>query len=185
MNIRKAKITIHRMVGGTVPLETERLRLRRHLTGDGELLHSLIGCDEEMHKYTGWNPYATAESACNMVQEFIDSYTDEYFFGWAIELKDQDSAQSAELVGTIGAYDYDPEENSVEVGISIARKYWGRGYGYEALSAVLKYLTEDKGISLVKAWCQEGNMGSKTIMEKCGMKFTSADSDNKLHYEYR
>ena len=171
--------------GGTVPLETERLRMRRHVSTDGELLHSLIGCDEEMHKYTGWNPYATAESALSMVQEFIESYSEEYFFGWAIELKDQEGAQAPELIGTIGAYDYSPEENSVEVGISIARKYWGRGYGHEALAAVLKYLTEDKGISLVKAWCAEGNVGSKNIMEKCGMKYASTDSENKLHYEYR
>ena len=172
-------------LSGTVPLDTGRLRLRRHVITDGELLYYLIGCDEEMHKYTGWNPYASAESARSMVQEFIDSYSDEYFFGWAIELKDPENSSASELIGTIGAYDYNPEENSVEVGISIARKHWGRGYGYEALSAVLKYLTEDKAISLVKAWCQEGNTGSKTIMEKCGMKFTNIDSDNKLHYEYR
>lgn len=149
-------------MGGTIQLETKRLVLRKHVAEDAEFLYSVLGTDEASYEYSGWNPYATPEMARETVGRFIDSYDDEDFYGWAITL-------DGEIIGTIGAYDYDPEESSIEAGISIAREYWGRGYATEAIERVLRYLTEDRKIGVVKAWCADDNIGSSRIMEKCGM----------------
>jgi ribosomal-protein-alanine N-acetyltransferase len=37
------------------------------------------------------------------------------------------------MIGTIGAYDFDPEKNQIEVGFSIERASWGYGYAAEAV----------------------------------------------------
>lgn len=92
-----------------------------------------------MYEYSGWNPYATPEMARDTVGRFIESYKDEHFYGWAIDC-------DGRLIGTIGAYDYNAEKSSVEVGISIDRDHWGKGYATEALKAVLAYLTYDMNI---------------------------------------
>jgi len=39
------------------------------------------------------------------------------------------------MIGNIGAYDYDSKKNQIEVGFSIERASWGKGYAAEALEA--------------------------------------------------
>ena len=132
-----------------------------------------------------------SEMAEGAVREFIDSYADEHFYGWAIEV---DGA----LCGTIGAYDYQVGaggcgDDRIEVGLSIARNCWGRGYATEALKAVLSYLTENEGISCVTAWCAAENIGSRRAVEKAGMKLVRTEEGglmvgdcvyDKLVFEY-
>lgn len=150
---------------GTIELRTERLLLRRYHIGDAKILHEEFGCDPKMFEYSGWNPYETAEMAENTVREFIASYDDPRFYGWAIDLNGQ-------LVGTIGAYDYDDEIGQIEVGMSIKRDCWGKGFAGEALTAVIHYLSEQEGIRNVTAWCASDNIGSMKVMKKAGMILT-------------
>lgn len=174
-------------MNGTLPLKTERLLLRRYTEKDAYGLYSDFGMDEMMYEYSGWNPYETEEAARKTVQQFIDSYGDKQVYSWAIE-------SDGQLVGTVGAYDYNPQENSIEIGISIARKYWGNGFAGEVLQRVLSYLTIEEGIETVKAWCADRNIGSKKAMERAGMVQKSREraalkiKDNtfdKLNYQYR
>ena len=173
-------------MNGTVRLETERLVLRQHVIEDADTLYAHFGTDEKMFEYSGWNRYATPEMARATVQRFIDSYADAYFFGWAIEADGQ-------LVGTVGAYDYDAEQSRIEIGLSIDRAHWGKGYATEAVQAVLAYLTGDQQIGTVTAWCASDNIGSKKAMEKCGMRCTGVERGaltiggktfNKLNFAY-
>ena len=157
---------------GTIDLYTDRLVLRRYKMEDAAALHRFFGIDEKMYEYSGWNPYATEEMAVSAVKQFIDSYREPSFYGWAVELKkDRGSApktacvlystrerNSTEgpdggkadegcgtenenihcaLIGTVGAYDYDPEAGTIEVGLSIRPDCQGMGLGTEALSRVL------------------------------------------------
>ena len=214
---------------GTIELYTDRLVLRRYKMEDAAALHRFFGIDEKMYEYSGWNPYATEEMADSAVKQFIDSYRDPSFYGWAVELKKDpgsapetacelhstrkrvsqegpDGAKAAEgfgtenenmhcaLIGTVGAYDYDPEAGTIEVGLSIRPDCQGMGLGTEALSRVLAYLTEEEKIPCVTAWCAGPNMGSRKAMEKAGMKQSAFEADaleikdrvfDKLTYEYR
>lgn len=151
---------------GTVRLETERLVLRRFEAGDADALYREFGSNEKMSRYSGWNPYATPEIAQATVREYLESYNDPTSHSWAIE-------RNGELAGTIGAYDFDSAANSIEVGFSIAEASWGKGYASEALRAVLRYLVDDEGITQVRAWCASDNVGSRRVLEKCGMTLTN------------
>lgn len=170
---------------GTTLLKTERLLLRRHVIEDVEPLYQNFGQDPEMFKYSGWNPYATQEAAEETVRQFIDSYENEHFYGWAIE-------HDGRLIGTVGAYDFEPETGSIEIGCSIERASWNKGFAGEAVKAVTEYLMKQEDISCVKAWCAADNVGSRTIMERAGMKQVNIEKDaleidgktyDKLNYE--
>ena len=150
-------------MSGTITLNTERLVLRRHRVEDALPLHKEFGRDEKMFEFSGWNPYETEEQAEETVQRFIGGYDEEHFYGWAIDYQ-------GELAGTIGAYDYDAEANSIEIGCSIARRFWGKGFASEAVKAVLDYLLEKEKIGSVTAWCAADNIGSARVMEKAGMR---------------
>ena len=122
------------MSNGTIQLKTERLLLRRHLLEDAEILYHSFGIDPEMFKYSGWNPYATRQMAEETIREYMNNYEDDHFYGWAVE-------HAGILIGTVGAYDFDPEIGSIEIGCSIERKSWGKGFASEAIGAVIMYLT--------------------------------------------
>jgi ribosomal-protein-alanine N-acetyltransferase len=155
-------------MAGTIPLQTPRLLLRRHVPEDAGLLYQNFGTDAAMYRYSGWNPYATPEQARETVQRFIDSYADPRFYGWAIE-------REGRMIGTIGAYDHDPEKKQIEVGFSIELASWGKGYAAEALRAVLEYLTGQEGIAHVTAWCASDNVASKRTLEKAAMRFSGVN----------
>ena len=171
---------------GTISLQTPRLLLRRHVLEDAGLLYRNFGMDVAMYRYSGWNPYATPVQARETVQRFIDGYVDPRFYGWAIE-------REGRMIGTIGAYDYDQERNQIEVGFSIERASWGKGYAAEALRAVLEYLTAQEGIVRVTAWCASDNIASKRTLEKAGMRLLGIEAGglevdgqwyDKLDYAY-
>ncbi len=173
--------------GGTIALTTDRLLLRQHQEEDAEVLYQNFGLDPKMFEYSGWNPYATLEAAKETVRRFLASYEDPHFYGWAVE-------HDGRMIGTIGAYDFDPETASIEVGCSIERESWGNGFAGEALAAALDYLTQQEGIRVVRAWCAADNIGSRRIMEKAGMQLTSTEEGaleingkryDKLNYELR
>ena len=172
-------------VHGTAELCVGRMTLRMYRLEDAEELHEKFGKDPDMYKFSGWNPYATPEMAQETVREFISSYDDEHFYSWAMDI-------DGVLVGTIGAYDYDGE--TIEVGMSVAKDWQGRGIATEALQKVLVYLTDNEQIPCVTAWCAAENLGSRRAMEKAGMQHVSTEENgltvgdrsyDKMIYEYR
>ena len=147
---------------GTNEFSTKRLLMRRYRMDDARVLFEKFGCDPQMYEYSGWNPYATYEMAKETVQRFINAYGNPDFYGWAIEFQ-------GNLIGTIGAYDYDSEKNQIEIGIDIERSLWGNGFAAESLTGLLQYLTEHEGIEVITAWCASENTGSMKAMQKAGM----------------
>lgn len=173
-------------MGGTVELKTNRLLLRRYQSEDAAVLFRMIGSDPKMFEYPGWNPYQTCAMALETVESFIKSYGDPHFYGWGIINK-------GKLIGTIGAYDYDADKSWIEIGMSIARASWGQGFATEAVTVMLRYLTEHENIKTVSAWCASDNIGSRKTMEKAGMKMVCSDKGaleinghtyDKLVFEY-
>lgn len=172
-------------VHGTAELRTGRLKLRRYRTEDAGELYEYFGKDPSTYQYSGWNPYATPEMAAETVGRFMESCRDEHFYGWIMDVDDV-------IVGTIGAYDY--RDGCIEAGLTVNRHWRGRGFATEALLRVLAYLTENEGISCVRAWCASENTGSRRAMEKAGMKLVREEKDSlavggktydRLHFEYR
>ena len=53
---------------------------------------------------------------------------------------------------------------------AMAIPYWNRGYGTEALGAVIDYMFDRVGLNRLEAYHAVGNPASGRIMEKCGMK---------------
>ena len=175
------------MPHGTAELHTDHLFLRRYRPDDAYKLYEHLGTDPEMHKYSGWNPYATPERAEMTVQRFIESYEDARSYSWVMDAGGDDA-----VAGTIGAYDY--EDGRIEVGFSVVRGCQRRGFATEALRKVLEYLTQNEGIACVTAWCAAENTGSRKAMENAGMKHVSTEKNglavegkayDKMIFEYR
>ena len=103
-------------------LYTKRLVLRPPMMEDVELLHKELGCNPDMIRYTGWNPFDTVEHAKEKTEEDIRRFENGKFYSWIITFQGLP-------VGTIGAYGYDEKDESIEIGYSIFEGEWGKGYG--------------------------------------------------------
>ena len=144
-------------------LRTKRLILRGVVVEDAALLYRGLGCDPAMSTYTGWNPYSTLEAAQQKGENDLVEVEQGKLYSWIITAE-------GTPVGTIGAYDYDPDSRSIELGYSIFRTKWGKGYASEAATAVVSYLLGDAGLHRITAWCHAGNAASARVLEKAGMK---------------
>lgn len=64
-----------------------------------------------------------------------------------------------------------------EVGWILSKKYWGKGYGAEAASALINWCRDVAGLSRLTAHCDRDNLPSRRIMEKLG--FTLIDTEGR------
>jgi RimJ/RimL family protein N-acetyltransferase len=63
----------------------------------------------------------------------------------------------------------------VEVGWRLARRFWGRGFATEAARAALRVAFERLSLSEIVSFTAVGNLRSRAVMERIGMRNTNQD----------
>ena len=151
----------------TAVLQTAHLVLRPEADSDAEDMYRMLGCDAEISRYTGWNPYTSPEAALEKIQ-----WNRQAGNGCAWVL-----TRNGAFVGTIGAYDYNEQDHAIEIGYSVARPHWGNGYATEAVQAVVQYLQQELRIATIRAWSHCENTASIRVLEHAGFVCTGSDGD--------
>jgi RimJ/RimL family protein N-acetyltransferase len=96
----------------------------------------------------------------------------------AVAIRDAPS----ELVGDIGVR-VEPVEPTVEVGFTVAREHWRRGYASEALRAVVEHLLHaDRGFVRVVAFTDHRNEAAQHVLERAGLRYITQDGDEFVYY---
>jgi RimJ/RimL family protein N-acetyltransferase len=76
------------------------------------------------------------------------------------------------LIGLIGLYTIYPSQREAFMGIQIGeRDYWGRGYGTDALQALLRYAFDELNLQRISLSLLEGNERARRSYEKCGFRY--------------
>lgn len=145
-------------------LETDRLRLRRLKIRDADAVYAWAS-DPEVARYVLWDAHKSVRETKAYLQYMKRLYKTGMPSSWGIELK-----ETGRIIGTIGIMTWSPDNRSVEVGYSLGRSWWHRGYAAEALGRVLDLLFEEMKINRVEAMCDTRNGNSARVMEKCGMR---------------
>ena len=144
-------------------LETERLRLRRARLRDAADIYAYAS-DPEVSKYVLWDTHRHLSDTRAYIRYLKSQYRDGLPSSFVIERKADER-----VIGTIGFMSYDADNLLVEVGYSLAREAWNRGYMSEALAEVIRYAFETLRIHRVEAFHDAENPASGRVMEKCGM----------------
>ncbi|MBW4642770.1 MAG: GNAT family N-acetyltransferase [Goleter apudmare HA4340-LM2] len=146
-------------------LKTQRLILREWREADFEAYAEMCG-DPEVMRYIGTGkPLFRDESWRNMTM--IAGHWQLRGYGmWAVE-----ECQSGEMIGRIGCWQ--PHGwPGFEIGWTLRRTYWGRGFATEGAQAALNYafreLQQPDVISLIRP----KNLASRRVAEKLGEKLT-------------
>ena len=151
--------------------ETERLSINKLTPEDLPWLIELRVPDA-VNRYMGGPEMQNAEALTKRLPFYLECH-EKYGFGF--------STMTLKATGEkIGASGLQPlgDTGEIEVGCSLAEKYWRQGFGCECVIAWLKYGFETAGLERIVAIADPDNTGSCRIMEKCGMTYQR----NELHY---
>ena len=149
-----------------LPIQTERLIIRRFLEDDAVAFHSWRA-DEEVARYTLWAfPYPKSEAEAFCREQ--SGYTEFPIGRWVqVFIEERDTGVP---VGDIGlGLDVDGH-GVLEVGYSIHRNHWGKGYATEAVGAVIPVVAEAIGVSTIKAEIDARNPASGKVLSKLGFE---------------
>jgi len=143
-----------------VTLETERLILRMWREADFEAYAELCA-DPEVMRYLGGKVFDRTEAWRHMASMIGHWYLRGYGI-WAVEEK-----ESGSLVGRIGCIN--PEGwPGFEVGWTLKRKFWGKGYATEAARRALEYGFNELDKPHVISLIHPENRASIRVAERLG-----------------
>lgn len=158
-------------------IETTRFILRKITLDDAEDIFEYAK-DEDTGPRAGWTPHKNVEETKGLIEMWItpDYKTKQFVIfdkadkkvigtmGVSIkeEVKDVREGPINELV-LAGKKVY-------EIGITISKKYWGKGVGTETLKAMVDYLFESRNADVVLTCHFAENIGSKKVQEKNNMR---------------
>jgi len=145
-------------------LETERLTLRLQTTDDADFILELVN-DPSWLQFIGDRGVRTVEDAREYILNSINMYEKSGFCFYLVERKEDNIP-----VGICGLVKRDSLED-VDIGFAFLPTYWGKGYAYEAASAVLAYGLDTLGLKRIVAITTQDNYASAKLLEKVGLKF--------------
>ena len=142
-------------------IETERLRLRALRADDFEAYASMMA-DPEVTRYLGDGKALNRADAWRQLAMILGHWELRGFGLWAVEEK-----ATGALLGRIGCYD--PEGwPAFEVGYTLARHAWGKGFASEGAAAALAYARNVLGRREVTSVIKTGNRASVRVATKLG-----------------
>lgn len=146
----------------TLPIETERLRIRQvEPAADAEPFFELWGDPDAMRFVR------PASQSVREVREWLQRIREWSEWGlWAL-----DERKGGRLVGMAGLFPLANEGPEIELAYHIVPSQWGHGYATEAGAALLAAAWRDTDLDHVVAVAFEENRGSTRVMEKLGMTY--------------
>jgi len=153
-------------------LRTDRLLLRRWREEDREPFAEMNADPAVMEHFPARLTRAESDAFVDRVEQ---GFADHGFGLWAVEA-------GGELVGFTGlsvprfrvAWMDAREQPVVEVGWRLRRSAWGRGYATEAARECVRFAFEDLGRDEVVSFTVVGNVRSRAVMERLGMRYLTA-----------
>lgn len=146
-------------------LETERLRLRKMTLDDAGLMLAVWN-DPAFVRYVGDRGIRTTEDAQDAMQKGALHLYDTYGYGpYRIALKDGDTP-----IGICGLFRRDGLDEP-DIGYSTLPDFCGKGYAFEAATAVVAYAHAELTLERLIAIISPGNEASLSLIRKLGFEF--------------
>jgi RimJ/RimL family protein N-acetyltransferase len=159
--------------------ETERLILRHQTIEDAAFILELLN-DSSWIQYIGDRGVRTIDDARDYILKgALEMYARLGFGFYLTELKDGGTP-----IGICGLVKRDFLDD-VDVGFAFLPRFWGKGYAFEAASAVMGYAKSVLGLRRIVAITSLDNHASAKLLEKLGLHFEGLirypDTDEEVH----
>lgn len=144
-------------------LTTERLRLRPFTAADHDAIHAVYA-DPEVMRHVGHGAHRTMAETVNALRIYGDVLARRGYSFLAVVERD-----GGALVGDGGLHPLGGEGPDIELGYTLARPAWGRGYATELGGALIRHAFDVLGAPRVVAQVEPANLASRRVLEKLGM----------------
>jgi ribosomal-protein-alanine N-acetyltransferase len=151
---------------GTVPLETERLRLRPFKESDIDDMYTNWASSDTVTKYLTWPTHKSKEITKMIVGLWLNKNEERQNYQWCIEWKANHQA-----IGSFGVVQLDENIDAVEIGYCIGESYWNMGITTEAFKEVIKFMFEEVKCNRIFAKYDISNPNSGKVMKKAGLEY--------------
>ncbi|MBQ8834187.1 MAG: GNAT family N-acetyltransferase [Oscillospiraceae bacterium] len=146
------------------PLETARLRLRKLETGDVPLYFARLGSSQRVTEHMLWVPHKDISESEASIRKALSRYETGKFYRWAITTREENA-----IIGIIDLLRFDEDRGTCSFAYMLGEDFWGRGYGTEAVKAVLAFAFSEMELEAVEADHFAENPASGAVMCKAGM----------------
>lgn len=136
--------------------KTKRLTLRRFREDDWGDLYDMLS-DEETVKYDRESRISSFDGAR---MEAERRARDDLCVAVCL------GSEGGKVIGSL-VYSLDMDECS-EIGCTINREYWHKGYAREAVEALIEYIFCVEGMYRIEAWCDTRNERAWGLLESIG-----------------
>lgn len=153
---------------------SERLYVRYFTMGDLDKFYQLNG-DEEIVRYI--RAPKSHEECKAFLEQVIEWYKGPKI-NWRVALL---SKESNEIVGSFAIIPIGNTED-MQLGYSLLKEHWGKGYATEITEAGLRYAFEKLDYSSIAAITELANTASQKVLLKCGflLELEYEDEGRKL-----
>jgi len=159
-------------------LNTGRLVLREFTAEDVDAVHR-YATDPEVYKYQPWGPN-TVKNTIDFIQGAIARRLKSPRDDYELAVEHPESG----LIGGCGIFV--TSEGKAEMGYTLRKDMWGKGYGTEVVGTLIHFGFHQRGLHRIEASCDTRNVGSYRVMEKNGMTREGTLRENKkIHGEWR
>jgi RimJ/RimL family protein N-acetyltransferase len=143
--------------------QTARLYARRFEALDLQAFAAYRN-DPEVARYQSWTSFSEQEAGEFIGSMALKNPSDPGWFQFALQSRDDNS-----LIGDCGLNIIEEDRRLAEIGFTIARAHWSKGYASEAVRALLNYAFNTFGLHRVTASADPRNAASCRVLEKAGL----------------
>lgn len=142
-----------------------KVNLRKLIISDAEFI-SKNAKDKDITRYTFVvAPPFRLKEARRFIKKTQSDIQKKKAYEFGIELK-----ETKELIGTINLFNIDYKNKNAEIGIWMAKKYWGKGLAWEALSLMLQFGFFNLKLERIQARVLHKNIFAKNLLKRIGFK---------------
>jgi RimJ/RimL family protein N-acetyltransferase len=154
------------MFAPSLPIETERLRLRAYAPDDLEAVLGMFG-REDVSRYLMWEPMGRDEIAALIERRMRQTSVEKHGEGLGLAVEERATGR---FVGEVILRWLSQESRQGEIGWSLHPDAQGKGYATEAAREMLRLGFDDLGLHRIIAECDPRNDASIRLMERLGMR---------------
>jgi len=160
---------------GTVPLETDRLVLRRTVKSDIDEFF-FIQLNPNIRRYLGTNRLGD-DLEKNRKYFNEEKYNELNYYRWTIERKEDNK-----ILGCIYLNIHDEKARTAGIDYWIREDAWGNGYTTEASRKILNFAFDTLNINRIESCGGKDNPGTYKVMEKIGLKYEGERKEGIFYY---
>lgn len=157
---------------GTVPLETDRLVLRRTVKSDIDEFF-FIQLNPNIRRYLGTNRLGD-DLEKNRKYFDEEKYNELNYYRWTIERKEDNKI--------LGLNIHDEKARTAGIDYWIREDAWGNGYTTEASRKILNFAFDTLNINRIESCGGKDNPGTYKVMEKIGLKYEGERKEGIFYY---